>query len=214
VRFRRNRRDEDDEAALDDGAEARPVPRPRPDGPWDASEIELDEDREDLVDMGGLVIPAPTDLELQMQVDETSGAIVAVLLANLDGAVELRPFAAPRHGDIWEDTRRGIAAEVSQQGGTATEGEGPWGKELRVKMTVQTPDGSTVQQPSRVVGIAGPRWMLRATFFGKPALEPDPAGPLETALRSVVVVRGSEAMPPGDALPLHLPPNAQPVEPG
>ena len=35
-------------------------------------------------------------LELQLQVDEASGQVVAVVLAGEDGAVELRAFAAPR----------------------------------------------------------------------------------------------------------------------
>ena len=60
-----------------------------------------------------------------------------------------------------------------------------------------------------MVGIAGPRWLLRATLFGRPAVEHLDDGDVEQAIRDVVVVRGSTPVPPGDALPLTMPPNAQ-----
>jgi hypothetical protein len=51
--------------------------------------------------------------------------------------------------------------------------------------------------------------LLRGTFLGRPATEPETAGDWEDALASVVVHRGSQAMPSGDALPLRLPDDAQ-----
>jgi hypothetical protein len=51
--------------------------------------------------------------------------------------------------------------------------------------------------------------MLRATFLGQPAVEPEQAQDWEDALASVVVHRGAKAMPAGDALPLTLPDDAQ-----
>ena len=135
--------------------------------------------------------------------------MIAVILAGETGAVELRAFAAPRHGDIWDGVRRQVAGEVARMGGTATEVEGPWGTEVKVSLTVTRDDGQRVQQASKVVGIPGPRWLLRATLFGRPAVEYDEAGDVETALRDVVVVRGGSPIPPGDALPLTMPPNAR-----
>jgi hypothetical protein len=76
-------------------------------------------------------------------------------------------------------------------------------------MTVTTPDGQPATQPSRVVGVPGPRWLLRATLFGTPAVQPDPEDEVEKALREVIVVRGTEAIPPGDPLPLVVPANAR-----
>ena len=135
--------------------------------------------------------------------------MAAVLLAAEDGAIELRAFAAPRNGDIWQDVRRDLAGEVTQMGGTATETTGPFGPQVSVSMGVQLPDGSRAQQASTVVGIGGPRWLLRATMFGRPAVAYDEEGALEQALRDFVVVRGTGPMPPGDALPLTMPPTAR-----
>jgi Protein of unknown function (DUF3710) len=213
LKFRRGKSDPAEDRAEVEASDSAETPAPvRSKGPWDISEVEIDEEDPNRIDLGGLVLTAHPGLEVQMQVDESNEQIMAVLVAGPEGAVELRPFAAPRHGDIWADTRRSIAAEVTQQGGTATEADGLFGKELHVMLTVQTPDGSTVQQPSRVIGIPGPRWLLRATLFGRPALDFAEDGDIESALRDVVVVRGPAPMPPGDPLPLTVPPHAQRVE--
>ena len=198
--------------AVDHGGAAAPGGE-RTTGPWDMSEVALDPEDTSLIDLGGLIVRGRQDLQLQLQVDEGSGQIVAVLMMPEEGAVELRPFAAPRSAGIWDDVRRQIAAETARLGGTATEADGAYGKELHVLVPVQAPDGQQLTQPSRVLGISGPRWLLRATLLGKPALEPEPDGVIESALRDVVVVRGTEAMAPGDPLPLRLPEGAEPMAP-
>jgi hypothetical protein len=219
VRFRRKGSAEDQgaspETAQDESTPTAAENDQRAEGPWDASEVDLDPtapEAANRIDLGGLVVTGHPALEVQLQVDETTGSVAAVLLAGEEGAVELRPFAAPRGGDIWADFRRQIAAEVTQHGGTVDEDEGPWGPELRVMLPVQLPDGQTGTQPSRVLGIQGPRWLLRATLFGRPALEPSEDGDVETALRSVVVVRGSTAMSPGEPIPMQVPADAQRIE--
>ena len=184
----------------------------RAQGPWDISEVTIDEDDKTRIDLGGLIVGARQGLELRLQVDEASQQVAAVLLVSPDGAVELRPFAAPRNEDIWDEIRQQIAAETARRGGTATEADGVYGKELRVVMPVTTPEGKSGTQPSRVMGITGPRWLLRATFLGRPALTPAHDGDIESALRDVVVVRGSAPMAPGEPLPLVMPSNATPVQ--
>lgn len=214
MKFRRNKsdRDEPEVATTEAAAQAESAPAPtglRAGGPWDISEVEPVEGDPAKVDLGSLIITPREGLELQLQVDEQHGQVVAVVLAGREGAVELRPFAAPRNGDIWEDVRAQIAAEVSRRGGTATEAQGPWGPELRVVLTVTKPDGQSGTQPSRVFGIPGPRWMLRATFFGQPAVQPDDNGMVERALRDVIVRRGDQPHAPGEALPLVVPASVQ-----
>lgn len=202
-----------DETVDAGGESAAASPGERTTGPWDVAEVSLDPEDTSLIDLGGLIVRGRQDIQLQLQVDEGSGQIVAVLMMAEEGAVELRPFAAPRSAGIWDDVRRQIAAETARLGGTATEADGAFGKELHVLVPVQGPEGQQLTQPSRVLGIAGPRWLLRATLLGKPAVEPEPDGVIESALRDVVVVRGPEAMAPGDPLPPRLPEGAQPMAP-
>lgn len=212
MRFGRRKTDEPDPtegAAHDEPG----TPDPRAQGPWDSAEIDIAEGDETRVDLGSLLVPVDHELDLQLQVDEATGEVIAVVLAGETGAAELRAFAAPRNGDIWEGVRASLAAEVAQLGGTATESTGRYGTELEVSVLVELEDGTRAEQPSRVVGIAGPRWLLRVTMFGRPALEPLDDGDVETVVRDVVVVRGGTPVPPGDALPLTMPPNARPAAP-
>ncbi|MGA9747869.1 MAG: DUF3710 domain-containing protein [Nocardioides sp.] len=206
MKFRRKSEPVDGETPEETPPAPPAVAGPRSQGPWDIDEVDLDEDDPGKLDLGSLVITPREGLDLQLQVDEQSGQVVAVVLAGADGAVELRAFAAPRNGDIWDDVRKQIGGEVTRRGGTASEHEGHWGPELRVVLNVTAQDGRTGQQPSRVFGIAGPRWLLRATLFGKPAIDPDESGPVESAMRDVIVRRGTAPHAPGDALPLTVPP--------
>jgi hypothetical protein len=178
-------------------------------GPFDVADHPLAEDDPSRIDLGALSLPGHPDLEVRLQVDEASGAVVAALLVAEDGALELRPFAASRHQTMWEDVRAEILADLQRQGAGATEVDGPYGKALHLVMQGQTPDGQTITQPTLLVGIDGPRWLLRVSAYGRPAIEWHSDGLLETALSQVVVVRGNDPMPPGDALPLQLPPEAR-----
>jgi hypothetical protein len=205
VKFRRKK----DAAPSTDEVET-VVEEPTP-GPYDADE--LPDDDVQRVDLGSLLIEPEQGRELRLQVDETSGQVQSVLLAGKDGAIELRAFAAPRNGDLWSEVRPQIAADMAQRGGTATEREGRFGTELVCQVQVKRSDGATAVQPSRIVGINGPRWLLRATFLGKPAVEVDGVDDWEDTVTKVAVRRGAQAMPVGEPLPVTLPEQARRVPP-
>lgn len=179
-------------------------------GPLDVSEVDVEE--LGYIDLGSLLVLPPDPLELQLQVDEQSGDVLAVVLVGEEGALELRAFAASRGGGAWEELRPRIAAEMARLGGTTDEQQGSFGTELRCTLPGQTPDGQRATQASRIVGHEGPTWLLRATLMGRPAVDDEVAGPWEETIRQVVVRRGREAMPPGTPLPLTLPPEARRVE--
>ncbi len=200
---RRKRRSPDGDEP-DEGAESAVESRR---GPWDVADVP--DDGLTRVDLGSLQVAPPEGVELRLQADQTTGTVSSVLLAAPDGAVELRPFAAPKSGGMWDEVRREIVAEAAKQGGTATASDGEHGPELVLQVPVRTQDGKSVRQLSRIVGVEGPRWFLRGTFLGRAASAPDSDGVLERAFRDVVVVRGQQAMPPRDMLPLRLPPDAQ-----
>ena len=179
-------------------------------GPFDLPQVEGD--GVERADLGSVLVPAIADRELRLQVDEQSGQVRSVMLAGSDGACEFQAFAAPRNGDLWSDVRPQIAEDMVRRGGQATEREGRWGTELVCQMPVKRPDGTDAFQPSRIIGINGPRWMLRASFLGRPAIDPDNTADWEDALAQVAVRRGSQAMPVGQPLPVVLPDNARKVE--
>lgn len=176
-------------------------------GPFDESDVAGDGVQR--VDLGSLLVAPGEGRELRLQVDEQSGAVRSVMLAGPEGALELQAFAAPRGGDLWGTVRPQIAADITRRGGTATEREGRFGTELVCQLPVQRPDGSVATQPSRILGVNGSRWMLRASLLGRPALDPDSSTDWEDALAQVVVRRGENAMPVGEPLPVKLPDDAR-----
>jgi len=208
VKFRRKK----DADSSSDEAETTAEEMETAPGPYDADE--LPDDGVERVDLGSLLIEPEQGRELRLQVDEKSGNVQSVMLAGPDGAIELRAFAAPRNGDLWSEVRPQIAADMAQRGGTATEREGRFGTELVCQVQVQKTDGSgTAVQASRIVGINGSRWLLRATFLGRPAVELDGAADWEETVTKVAVRRGAQAMPVGEPLPVVLPESARRVPP-
>ena len=207
MRFRKRSANEPSETP-DAAAGAGEVEDPLAAGPRDAGDVDLEDDPAFAghVDLGGLVVAAPFEgADLRLQVDDESGDVLAVLLTGEDGALELRAFSASRSESMWPEVREAIRAEAESHGGQTAERTGAWGTELLCQVPVELPDGQSGVQPSRVIGVEGGRWLLRATMLGRPALEPEDAQVWEDAVRSTVVRRGTEAMPPGEPIALRLP---------
>jgi hypothetical protein len=202
---------QDVETGAEDASEADEMDeltQARPHGPWDRSETTVDEEDTAYVDLGGLLVRGRPGIELRLQVNEATQTVEAVMLAGPDSGLELRAFAAPRWDSIWDDVRKDIAAEAAKRGGTASEIDGEFGTELKVVVPVQTPDGRQATQPSRIVGVEGPRWLLRGTFLGASAQEADPEGVVEQAFRDVIVNRGEGPMAPRDMIAMRMPTEA------
>lgn len=199
-----------DETADDQPRRANLPPAPRPDGPWDISEVR--EPGEGRVDLGGIFVPGVEGMELRVEV--AGDAIVAATVVLRESAVQLQVFAAPKREGIWGEVREEIASGITQQGGVIDEVEGPLGWELRAQVPVQLPDGTGGVQVVRFVGVDGPRWFLRGVISGQGAVQPEAAGLLEQILRDTVVVRGEGPMAPRDPIVLKLPDDAQMVAEG
>lgn len=172
-------------------------------GPHDSSEVDLTDDGR--LDLGALRIRGVAGMELRLEVDEAADQVVGATAVIADSAVQLQAFAAPRTMGIWDEIRSEIAESILAQGGTADEVRGELGTELRTRMPSAGPDGRTVFAPARFAGVDGPRWFLRAVFSGRAAIDDEAAAPLFEVVRSVVVVRGENAMAPREMLSLALP---------
>lgn len=177
----------------------------RAEGPYDESEVDLDEARIGRIDLGGLLVKPTAGMKMQLQVDKRTGNSTSVVLNVDEAAVQLVAVAAPRSSGMWEQTRLQIADDAKSRGGRAEEGSGPFGTEMRVVIPVQGSEGKQTLQPSRVSGIDGPRWMLRATFLGKATTDATVFQQLVDLVRQVVVIRGSGPMAPSDVITLKPP---------
>lgn len=215
---RRKAADGDFDDAVDESVEADPdavgvdssLAEPaRPAGPWDAADAPDD----DLprIDLGSLLVPTPDGIELR--VDMQDQTVINATLLHGPNAMQLQAFAAPRSSGIWLEVRDEIASSIRESGGSADLADGPFGAELHARVPPPPPDQGgpppgTGPQPMRFVGVDGPRWFLRALLSGPAATDPNQARRLLDIFRATVVVRGGEAMPPRDLLPLRLPKEA------
>jgi hypothetical protein len=169
-------------------------------GPWDESEIDFN-DGVERVNLGGLLVIGMPGVDVQVQVDQTSGNVVQLTFAGFEGAVQIQPYAAPKSGGYWDVVRGEILAGVNTSGGLVEVVEGPFGPELHAQVN----DESGHKVPARVAGIDGPRWFVRAVFLGAAARPGNAAAALENVVRSLVVVRGHSAMAAGAPIPMRLP---------
>lgn len=166
-------------------------------GPFD--ELDAPDDELERLDLGSLKIPILNGVEVRVDVGP-DGQVIAATLSYAGSEAQVGVFAAPRTTSIWDEIRKEIRGSISQQGGTAEENKGRFGKELVGRVPVQNGFQSV-----RFIGVDGPRWFLRGLFTGAAATDPAKASLLEDAVRNIVVVRGSSPMPVRDPLPLTLP---------
>jgi len=174
---------------------------PRENGPWDVSEFE--DDGVERLDLGALRIAPAPGIDVQVQVDESSGQVAQLSFTIKGAAVQVQPYAAPRSGGIWDDIRGQIKQSINSGGGLVEEAEGSFGVELLAQ--VPTADASQGLQRARFCGVEGPRWFLRAVFLGSAARAGSDADVLEAMVRNLIVVRGTDAMPVGAPLPMAVP---------
>ncbi|WP_050348651.1 DUF3710 domain-containing protein [Arsenicicoccus sp. oral taxon 190] len=170
----------------------------REEGPYDRSEVT---DVSDRLDLGSLLVPGVDGMEMRLELDQSSGEVVAVSCHLAGSVLQLQGFAAPRTLGIWDDIRDEIAASIEASGGTAELRDGRFGTELAVQMAT----GPGQLAPARFVGVDGPRWFLRGFLSGPAVSDEAAAATLLQVFAHVVVVRGDQAMAPRELLPLRLP---------
>ncbi|MFT4156899.1 MAG: DUF3710 domain-containing protein [Microbacterium sp.] len=171
------------------------------DGPLDESEAHP---VRPYIDLGGIKILPREGLNLRLEVEEQTKRIVAVSLDYAESSLQVQPFAAPRSGGLWDETRVQLRDQVKAQGGRVEEREGSLGKELLAEVPASASEGSELRL-ARFVGVDGPRWFLRGVIGGAAASDPEAAAKVEDLFRSIVVVRGGAPMPPRDLIPLKMP---------
>lgn len=200
-RKKRDQQAEADAAAVTDGAAEETAEEERP-GPRDSSEVD---EGGAYLDFGGLRIPALPGSTIRLEQDPNIKRIVAVTVLRDGGSLQVRAFAAPRSGGMWEENRSSILEQVAAQGGAVEQVDGRYGRELHARLQMAGKEGAPPRtRYVRFTGIEGPRWLVHAVFNSE-----TPGGPrwtaLEEVLDSIVVVRGTDAMPAGALLTLRPP---------
>ena len=192
--------DEDDDERFDEKS----APDDREEhGPYDLSEANP---AKRYVDLGAIRVPARDGLGLRLEVEDRTQRLVAVALDYVDSTMQVQAFAAPRSSGLWHLIRRQLDEQVRKQGGSVEEVDGVLGPVLDTQIpVVMGASGQAQRRSARFIGVDGPRWFLRGVLTGRALRDDAAAEAMVDLFRSIVVVRGDEAMPPRDLLPLVVP---------
>ncbi|MBW3077816.1 DUF3710 domain-containing protein [Bifidobacterium simiiventris] len=167
-------------------------------GPWDVNDEDvIDYDMH--LDLGAYYLPYLQGLSLRLKASRADQQILGSTISYGTSSLEIEAFAAPKSAGLWDDVRADLIA--ANKG--ATEQPGVFGTEI--KLPVQLKGGKVLV--TRIVGVDGPRWMLRGIFSGTAATDPnaDETIALNKFFVDVVVDRGEEPLAPRDLIPMHPP---------
>ncbi|RNE49289.1 DUF3710 domain-containing protein [Corynebacterium alimapuense] len=168
-------------------------------GPFDGDSVEItdfdfSEFSTGVLNLGSMKIPLPKNSQVQVEMGEKGPKMVHIVTEF--GRITPVAFAAPRSAGQWSESLEQITQGMSRDGLDVEVEQGPWGPEVV---------GKSAKGIIRVIGVDGPRWMLRLTN----------TAPLERAeglrdlSREVVartfVYRGENPILAGNSLPVALP---------
>ena len=166
-------------------------------GPWDVNDEDVP-DYDDYLDLGATTC-LPPGHPAAYQANRATQQVLGSTITFGSSSLEIEAFAAPKTLGLWDDVR----GDLLEANKAASEVDGVFGTELKLPVNVK--GGKTVN--TRIVGVDGPRWMLRGIFSGKAAIDPD--SPETEALNKffagIVVERGEEPLAPRDLIPMHPP---------
>ncbi|MFI9006180.1 DUF3710 domain-containing protein [Actinosynnema sp. NPDC053489] len=164
------------------------------DGPFDSTRAP--DDGLNRLDLGSIRLPVPDGAQLQVEMDP-AGAVRAVHLLTTVGQLTVSAFAAPKSDRLWPEVSGEMIAQFKNDGFRILRENGEWGEEIAARNN---------EVHLRVVGVDGPRWMLRG-IAAAPTEEQSARATdaLYELLRYTVVVRGEQAMPVRTPLPIELP---------
>lgn len=174
-------------------------------GPFDVKEVPA---MRPYVDLGGIKVAPREGLQLRLDVDSNAKRVVAISLDLEGSTLQVQAFSAPKNSGLWNEVRAQVVDQVTTQGTELTEQDGPFGPEVLTAIRMSEERGGGIA-PVRLIGVDGPRWLLRGAITGAAVVDSTAARTIEDLFRQLVVVRGDMPMPPNELLSLKVPAGAQ-----
>lgn len=168
-------------------------------GPFDGDSVNIDDfDFSDfsigVLNLGSMIIPLPKNSQVQVEMGEDGPRMVHIVTEF--GRVTPVAFAAPNSAGQWTESVEQITAGMTGDGLNVETEQGPWGTEIV---------GAGANGSIRVIGVEGPRWMLRMTTTAPP----ERVDKLRDLAREITartfVYRGADPVLAGNSLPVTLP---------
>ena len=173
-------------------------------GPFDGDSVDIEEfDFSDystgVLNLGSMKLPLPKGSQVQVEMGEQGPRMLHIVTKV--GRITPVAFAAPNQGGQWEDASQEILDGMVRDGMTPEFVAGPWGREVTAVQGKNT---------LRILGVDGPRWMLRMTLASTNESAAELADIAHGLAARTFVYRGDEPVLAGNSLPVALP--AQLVE--
>lgn len=168
-------------------------------GPFDGDNVNIDDfDFSDfasgVLDLGSMKLAIPQGAQVQVEMGEKGPKMLH--LVTTSGRVTPVAFAAPTQGGQWETASQEILDGMRGEGSDADFEAGPWGREVVA---------SANNNVMRIIGIDGPRWMLRLTVAA-PQDKADSAADIARDIAArTFVYRGNDPILAGNSLPVVMP---------
>lgn len=176
---------------------------PLPPGPVDAGTGGVPEG---YLDLGSLYVPRIKGLQIRGNFEPDKVTLKRVLLVLGSSGITVSVAAAPKSGGSWPELADQIAKSIVGAGGKVEQVEGTYGLELSAKVATALPDGTTGLAPLRIIGVEGPRWLVRIDMQGAAVTgNKAQARALEALIDTLVVKRDDAPRIRFELLPLSLP---------
>ena len=166
-------------------------------GPLDVSEVSS---TLGFLSFGSILMPTIEGVSVRVEVDESTGGVVAVSFEHDGSVLQVSVFAAAKSEELWPEIYAQLIETVTTSGGTVSESIGGFGRQLEAKLV--TPEGT---RELRFIGFDGPRWFLRGAITGPALTDPNASMNMEDIFRALVIDRGVDPLPPREPLPLRVP---------
>ena len=167
-------------------------------GPFDSSEVELPAG---FLDFGAIRMTPTPDMAIKLEVEESTGRVVALTLEKANSALQVSAFAASKHEGVWAEVMDQLTDSITAAGGHVSSNPNQFGTALDATVV----SGIEAPRSIRFIGVDGPRWFLRGSITGAALADESAAAELEELFRSLVVHRGDSPMPPKESLELTVP---------
>lgn len=169
-------------------------------GPFDGDNVDIDSfDFSDfsvgVLDLSSMKINLPEDSQVQVEMGEQGPKMLHIVTRF--GRITPVAFAAPRSQSQWSEAGQELIEGMSNDGLTTRVEDGPWGSEV-----VGENDNGQI----RIIGIDGPRWMLRFTMAAPKGREEKLAQLAREVAARTFVYRGTDPVLAGNALQVVMPP--------
>ncbi|APT92403.1 hypothetical protein CPHO_05290 [Corynebacterium phocae] len=168
-------------------------------GPFDGDKVKIEDfDFSDfslgLLELGSLRIPLPKNSQVQVEMGASGPRMLHIVTHY--GRITPVAFAAPRSPGQWAESGKDLIKGVANDGLATHVEQGPWGSEI-----VGVNENGTI----RIIGIEGPRWLLRLTTAAPTGKEDDLATLAREVAARTFVYRGEEPILAGNSLPISMP---------